>query len=371
MRNSGAETGDKQAAVDAFCGALNNDTRVIEIVRPIINPDFTSAGYYYPDSESADSGGLLTGKDAFKVFSLSNPIYFKAHVPKKNQPAFHGHQDIPAEDYYVSWDGVCALVLWHQDDEYVPLSGGHIVADILQTALVTTGAELTIQSCSPDCENIFFHTVMRINDEDERPDDANSSNLSMTRHIDGPASVDVYPPTSEGDFDILEWLYLDLNIAVEMFAELKNTGRRILDIEELIRDELTHLLSHYYQHSSVAVKPPLLGLSERWKMLGWRREARHILAKLWLSMANIERLLRAWERTRQQFDNDIDGEKIQDLFARDYAIDARLIAAFDIEPVNSAIEQIAANLDNSAVVNATVLGALAGGLAGAIVGLVH
>ena len=57
---------------------------------PDINPDFTDRRVFYPDFNRTDEDDLLTGEDAFQVLELSSQIRFHMHVPKKNQPNWHG-----------------------------------------------------------------------------------------------------------------------------------------------------------------------------------------------------------------------------------------------------------------------------------------
>ncbi len=125
----------KEQAVHEICSALERDPRVVEVIVPDINPDFTRLRTFYPDLNRTSEDSLLNGADAFLVMMLLEPILFHMHVPKKNQPEWHGLDDIPTEDYFVSWDGVTAFVVWKQDSDYMAPPGGQVVTDILSTAL--------------------------------------------------------------------------------------------------------------------------------------------------------------------------------------------------------------------------------------------
>ena len=361
---------NKQGLVDAVCGALNKDTRVTEVKRPTISSEYSTYDEFYPDLNRTDNEALLKGNDLFEVLCLSKPIYFSVHVPKKNQPALHDEHDIRSEDYFVAWDGVTALVLWEQDDDFLPLAGGQIVAEILDSALQKIKTELYNQACSPDCQNIFFHTSMHVYDISETDADENGLTFLLSDDSDE-RSVDVFVPTHDGNFDILEWIYLDVGLPAERFADLKSIGRRVLDIEESIREQFIHLLSHYHEHASIAARPLWSSLRARWRIRRWRKEARYLVAGLWLSLANVEALRRRWEERRRGFESDIAESEIRPLFAKDYTNDAATVDSLEIEHLDSMINQMSSSLDNRAIMVATVGGALAGGLAGALIGLIH
>jgi hypothetical protein len=363
----------KQDLVDDICTALNTDTRVIKVKNPTLNMGFTSENQYFPDLSRTSDERLLKGSDIFSTLSLSDPILLSIRVPKKNQPGLHGIDDIPSENYYVAWNGVSVIVLWEQDDDSMPLAGGQVVTEILASALRKTGADLYIQACSPDCDNVFIHTSMHVYDDAKRDfDPEDTSNLGMIPHEEtGPRSVDVFLLTSDDNLGIVEDLFFSLHLAIESFAEVKNKGRRLLDLEGSIRDQLSHLLSHYYEHASIAARPIWKSIKDRWRTRGWRKEARQLLAGLLLSLANIESLMRSWSDTRQSFETEVREENTRILFATDYGNDIAAIDTLDFGHIDSSIEQVSSSLDNRAIVIATIGGALAGGLAGAIVGLIH
>ena len=311
--------------------------------------------------------GGATALGFFICLILSISVYT---CLKKNQPRLHGFDDIPSEDYYVAWDGESALVLWEQSDDDMPLHGGQIVAEILRSALQGTHADLYVQACSPNCDNVFFHTAMHVYDEEETAAEVPDT-LGMVMHEGGQRAVDVYVPTEGGNFDILEWIYLDLRTALTIFAELKNMGRRILDIEDSIRDQFSHLLGHYYDHASIVAKPFFQSIRDRCRTRGWRKEARQLLAGLWLSLANVEMLRRSWAERHRNFESIVDESETNLLFEKDYRGDVEIIESLDFSHLDSSIEQVSSSLDNRAITIATIGGTLAGGLAGALIGLIH
>lgn len=330
---------------------------------PDISPDFTERRTFYPDMNRTSEDDLLTGADAFQVMKLSNPIRFHMHVPKKNQPQWHDSDDIPTEDYFAAWDGVTAFVLWEQDSDHISLPGGQVVMDILSSALAATQAELYIQACEPGCANIFFHTDLYLHSDD----DCIEEGPRIVRH--NRDTVNVTVPDRKDNFVILFWLAAYLGGPASYFAKLKNSGRRVMDIESLIRGEMAHLLGRYYEHSLITAMPWWQSLKDRWRMRRWRREARRILAGLWLSLANVESQRRIWEDSRRN----LEGSHLEymAMFEVDYSNDVAMIESLEVGHLDATIEQVSQNLDNRALLMATVVGALAGALAGALVGLIH
>lgn len=357
-------TDAKRELVDKLCQALERDSRVVSVRNPAIEGDYSGRKTVYPDSSRTDPKSLLTVSDGFEVIRLSDPILLHAHVPIKNQPQFHGNDDIPTEDYFVSWDGVTVVVLWRQPDDNVPLSGGHVITDILRGALDSWQAGLYVQACSPECDNQFFHTVVLVRHSSEAPEPSDMTLRSLGRY-----KVEICVPMDLDDFDILTWMDLNFGLDSSRFAEVKNLARRVMDTESLVRDLLTHLLGHYYEHASTAIQPWWRSLRKRWGMRGWRREARQILASLWLALAHLEDLRRLWGDSRHDFEESSTDSML--LFEQDYSGDAAAVQSLEVGRFDATVEQIAHNLENRAVVLATVGGALAGGLAGALVGLIH
>ena len=266
-----------------------------------------------------------------------------------------GDDDIPAEKYFVAWDGVTAFVLWEQPNDSFPAAGGHVVTDILSSVLASTQAELYVQACRPECDNIFFHTDLHV----YATDNETPGQSPLVRPRPDGNGADISVPRGPDNFDVLTWLHIYLGLAAYRFGKLKNMGRRILDIESSIRDQMAHLLGHYYDHARIAARPLWRSFKDRWRTRRWRRAARQILAGLWLSLANVEGLRREWEDSRREFEGR--RNEYMALFLVDYSDDVATIESLEVSHLDATIEQISGNLDNRAVVMATVGGALAGG----------
>ena len=357
----------KHLLVEKMCELLEGDTRVIEVRKPEINEAFTGRKAFFPESRHTTSDGIRTGNDKLEAMSLSDDIRFRIKVPIKNQPKHHGYDDIPTDEYWVSWDGVTVFVLWEQDTEHDPMSGGHILADILRDAAQELGGDIYIQACSPGCDNLFFHTTMHIS---ETPAEEETRDIVITKRPRSPI-VDVSLYDIDDAFEALMWLHLCLSVPCGRFAEMKNLGQRLIDIEHNAGRGLAHLLDHYYEHSRLSTLPPWREIRNRWKNRSWRKEVRYLLVGLWLSLANMETVRQGWADAQRGFENTIDEDGKAYLFAIDYRDDAAAIESINTRSLETAIEQVSDRLDNRTMVAVTFVGGVAGGLAGALVGLFH
>lgn len=337
---------------------LKADTRVLQVIPPELNEHWTQRVTVFPDAErSPTPDGVLTGRDQFKILELSSAIRFEVRVPMKNQKAHHGAEDIPSDTYWVAWNGVSIFVMWKQeDDSWFPISGGHIVEEVLRDVLEQIGCGLYVQACGPRCDYGFLHTGIRVST------DPNVDDFTLTEGTDG-RTVD-YASFAElaNPLEGLEFLAMSLSSGLGGFATFKNSGRRIIDIEDALRSDLSHLLFHYHEHTVlVASGRAPMALYNRWKARKWRKEAWSLISSIWLGMANIETMRRSWENERRSM---LSEREILPLLQGDSRRDEETIDALETDPIAETVNQVAAALNNRMAVTATLWGALAGGLAG-------
>lgn len=251
--------------------------------------------------------------------------------------------------------------MWEQQDEFLPISGGHAVEAVLEDVLARIDCRLYVQSCSPNCDFLFVHQTIQI-DADE-----GATSFAFQGKGDG------YPITYLAEFRIHDpteevvLLGLAIRHAVGNFADFKNVGRRLIDLEGEVREDLAHLLAHYHSHAMLAaagMSPKTL--KRRWQSRGWRREAWSLVSGIWLAMANMESLRRAW---RDEQDYLADGEDVAPLLLRDFARDIASVEALDLHPVAETVSQVTAALNNQTAARAASWGALAGGVAGGATGI--
>jgi len=352
---------DKKVLVNSLMEALRGDARVLEVRPPEFNDYWTLRRTFYPDSARSTQSAVRTGADAFEVLQLSEFVGFTVRVPIKNQEPHQGTADIPSDTYWVAWDGVTILVMWEQEGDWVPISGGHIVQQVLDDVLAPVGCGLYIQSCSPGCDFLFVHETLLLTLADD-VEDFNLRRVPGTRALLYAAERRYSDPLVEVDL-----VALSLSADMAIFAMFKNVGRRLIDLEHFAREDFAHLLSHYHEHTSLVAegKSPKVLLA-RWNNRHWRKEAWALISGVWLAMANIETLRRIWNSERGSL---AEAAQIQSMLTRDTARDVESVEALDLDPIAETVNQVTAALNNQTSVRAAALGALAGGLAGGATGL--
>lgn len=349
--------------IAGLLAALKKDSRV-EKVQDFERPPTIRKRHYFPDLNRSDRSAVLQGSDRAECVELSEPIAFRVRVMVKNQPLHEGVDDVPGEYYEALWDGVTLFVGWTQSDDDPAISAGHVVVQIIRDAAQTVGGDIYVQSCSPGCRFMFVHQTLSIIPP-RSPED-----------LEGPVRLyampgDVNRALINVDFpgglsEHLLSIYFAISQQLGIYADFKNQGRRLIDLEDIAREDTAHLLMHNYAHAANAVKPFWVRPLAYWRGRGWRREARSLIAGLWLILVNMESLQRSWdEESRSLFQFGLDADL---LLGTDHKNDLDMIHALDIKSVTNAMAEVSTRLDNRTVALATGWGALGGAVAGGAVG---
>jgi hypothetical protein len=257
--------------IDRLREVLNQDARVITIA----DDDYPYPKYYrkifYPSAHETDRNEILGASDGFSVFQFLPSVQFQVQVPVKNQPKHENFDDIPSDNYWVNWDGITVVVGWSQDGEDIPLSGGHVVEQVLRACLEKMGDVLRVQGCSPGCKYLFLHTpilAVQGGGDGDTLVEFRKPEQGSTRHVE--ALVNVPGDCSE----VVEDIALELRGAAEDFADLKTSSRRLIDLEHIARAELAHLLNHYYMFARLSMLPAWRRAFKYWVNRHWKRRAR-------------------------------------------------------------------------------------------------
>ena len=352
---------DNAVVVHSLVEALGDDTRVVNVVPPVLNDYWTYRRDFYPDLNRTSRDGVRTGVDGFQALEMSDFICFRVRVPIKNQEPHQDIDDVPSDTYFVIWNGIVILVMWEQDADSVPMSGGHVVEKVLKEVLGKIGCQLYVQSCSPDCDFLFLHRTLRI-EEDSQVEDFEMRGCSDPRLLTYVAKSRRDDPEEE-----LEQLGLVCREGVSDFADFKNSSRRLIDLEVEVRKDVERLLSHYQAHAAlVAAGWGPRCLWQRWANRSWRREAWALVAGIWLAIANIEILLREWADERGAVN---ERERLVDLLVKDVARDVDVVGSLNLAPVTETVSQVTTVLNSQSAAKAALFGALAGGIAGGGMGI--
>jgi len=343
----------------AVAEALEADSRVTELVLPSINEKFSGGKTIYPTYEGMSTVDLLFRAHAHSV-QFSDPLFMRVSVPRKNQRRIHGEEEAPSEDYIALWDGETLLVAWETDEYASPLTpGGHIVAEILETATDSIDLGTYVQACSPYCDNVFIHNTIR--------SVASATNDDYTATMVSAYTLEIEAPAGESLEDTTYEVWYRFMPAVGDFAPVKGLSRRILDLERATRGELDTLTRRLHERSRASLAPFKARVPEMWRHRHWRRDCRATLATLWVLLGEIESARRSWIDAHWRFEQSTIEAGTRKYFDRDERDDEVAIKTLDTAPIQSAMEHAAARIDTSAIIVATFVGAIAGAIAGALV----
>lgn len=343
--------------------AIKKESRISSSDPVVLRKDWVYSTTVYPKRKDTTDEKLFNGSDRRKAIRLSDPVSFTVTVPIKNQPEFKGYADIPTDTYYVAWDGITVVVAWPRsaDEKMPPRSGGHVVVDILRALAKSADLDFYAQACSPACENMFAHRVMRL----ERVESPNIS-LSRVKAVGFPC-VDVHLHCAGDACAVARAILKPIANVAYVFAMFKNYARRIRNLESLARTMVIGLLSIDHSHIERLKLPFYRRIKETWRHKSDKRKARLLISSLWLILSGIEVLRSDWLGYRNDLLDQLEGQKLGDLFQADQGDDDKAVMSQDLSFIRSAVEQTANRQDARALAWTTALVAGAG-LLGAVIG---
>jgi len=345
----------------AIVRALDDDSRVTSLTPPDLDPSYDEHILVYPSSRGADPDSVVTGSDVLVGVSLSGVLKFELSVPLKNQPTFTADETPPAEHYYVIWDRYSLMLGWQQNAETpIPRAGGQVIRDVLNVAAKKMQGRQYIQSCSPWCTHLFAHQELHIR---TRPG-AQGFSLSEPRGAPLRAVIDVHVPPGDDVWGLLAKTYRSCQVSMQNFYEMKNLGRRTLDIGVVIDQDIFQLMSLHYERAALRRERIWTRISSLRNIARWRRESRLLLARLGIALPTFELFRRKWNERRVFYDRAAAARGIAVMF-EDHLDDEAAIEAFDTTSQRATLSEMSGRLDNAALIGATVAVAAA-----AIIGVV-
>jgi plasmid stabilization system protein ParE len=361
--------------------ALDDDSRVTWVSVPNLDPGWNRYFMAYPSvATTGEDSGLRDGQRHFHVQAFSQPIAFRVHVPLKNQPTTHAGDKVPTEDYFALWNGESLLVAWATSSKSeIGWGGGHIVADVVETAAKKVKADVYVQACNEACDHMVVHTDLLLEMVDDGP------RWEVEPDQD---HILLLEATARGKSDLesaARAAWRSLRTSLRSFAAVKNSARNVLDLERGIRVDLDQLATVHYQVAELASRPwrppvkqawrpkawATTRFIEHWKARHWRRASRILLSRVWLGLGNLEVARRQWEVDYAHYRRSTRFAQIRPLFEAADLDEREHVANLDLSLMQSSTQQAAARLDNSAVARATIGGAVAGAVAAVAVTLLQ
>jgi hypothetical protein len=312
----------------------------------------------FPHPSDCRDDALLTGADAMNIGIFSDPLTFDIRVPENQQRLFSDTDFIPTEEYHCTWDGDTLLVTWEQrlTDE-IPRAGGHVVIDVVRDVARRMGDDIYVQACTPDCDYSFIHQTSRVTA------DPALEQFEWAQNPVNPYRFEVVAPIAWDASEVAQQFYDEIYLRSHYFGEMKNSGRRLLDIDHKAKHDREDLLKVNYARSAADSLPLKERLRSRWHLRRWRRDTSVLINRLWVELALLEHQKAEWRDLEFHY-KDIIGDDLA-LFEHDNEQESIAIEALNPETTVKAVQFAAARLDANALVRATALGALGGAITGA------
>jgi hypothetical protein len=346
--------------------ALSNDSRVTKVIPAggKIQLDNVRALRFFDQEPSADD--LFGPKSVgYTGLRLQQSIYFEVHVPAKNQPRYRDSRDIPSDDYLVSWNGAMLAVQWEQDSQRASISGGHVVIEILESAVRSAGFDLTVIGCEKSCGHRFLHMdVVTFETGPVGPHFASTQSKSISPGVATPFTRKSSPSKN------LQELEHAIYPLFERYFEAKTLADRVIDLATRAQFDCTSLASLLYEISNRRHLPHPGALLDLVRVQGSRRYTRKLIARMWLAVAQVEILQARWHRHEQSFEEAIRESNAE---ALSHGLDTKAgpMSKVDMTVVRATLQDIGSRTDSRNLLVATLVGALAGAGAGLISALVN
>jgi hypothetical protein len=380
------DEGNDIALYNKICAALREDSRIESLEAPVQGPNAfdrptfsifdydTSAEYEENDDDDVpDPASHLHG------FHFDDPIIFEMSVPKRVQPRFGNLTWIPATRYWAAWDGIALVVLWKLEDfeasgsapselsisdvlDSLASSGGLIVQRVLKDAAEKCDYELMSTPCSPNCSYTFAHTGLSVEavdlDEDlvfEQDDEESFARVRL-------------PVSENSPSEVVSELHSRVAFLIKIFAEMRSEGRTAVAAGSSGRRDLRNLLTLNYERAKIGAEPFWKTFGARWNTRRWRKTSRLLIARMWLTLATLDRAKQNWAKLKSIYDDAASDDNIGVIFSSEYGYEVQGTSGIDVSEVRSALERITNTLDSRVLVLWTGAGAVIGAIIGAVVG---
>ncbi|WP_332062343.1 hypothetical protein [Agromyces sp. CCNWLW203] len=352
---------------DQLVAQLTSDARVKELRAPSsgeneLRPEsFSAAGWRQGRTDGKPDGPHLH----IHVASFRTPILMAINVPQRLQPQDRGERGIPAEEYWVAWDGVQLLVLWDRNatEHSLGYYGGFAAMEIISDALDELGLSPRNQPCGPYCKYPFAHQDLLV---------APAADTSKVRlREEGRFTVRIDCPSEPDVLELAHRLSRSFSLTVNTFAKMRSFGDSVSGTEIKARRELADLLQHQYEIARTAAEPFIRSIRLRWKNRGLRRKMSKGVARLWMHLATIERNQRHCIEGRYIYDTSAQRQGIGLIFKTEYPQFLNSIDTLEIDTLRATVEQLSMRVDTRIIAVATIAGAMSGALVGALVTLLR
>lgn len=363
---------NRKESFQKVIASLKDDPRVKDLVAV----DFENVSLRIPTFAAAaidkktdfPTGVPISASAHIHALEISPPIQFTVQIPRRLQvPKGASEKSVPSDEYWVVWDGILLVVLWRNEGERpYGILGGSAVVKLLKEIAKKSGKDTYVQACSPNCSYQFAHRDIQVISNAEPT--SVSHTFIETAEWSASLELDQNPAPGVAAFEVFK----EIRPISRTFAQLRSNGKTISDIEKAARDDLRELLKLYHSTTITGSSCNPKSWKAKWEARGWRRNARRLIARLWLALSALESRRHDWINTRHAYDRMAARQGLDLIFRLEYEEEVNYISAVEVSSIESAVEYAAGRLDTQSVVVATAAGAISGAIIGAIVaGLIH
>lgn len=354
---------NREESYEKVVEALGRDTRVRDF--PTVSTDdnivreFVVAG---PDRREG-SDRVEAPRLHVHVARFERPLVFQISVARRFQPSDQGEFAVPAEDYWVAWDGVQVMVMWRRPDaEYSNTYGGISALEVLEDAVRAAGRKLFVEPCGPNCDFPFAHRdVYIVESEDGSQQEVEPIHETAVR---------IVVPTEKKPMAIVRRVAVRLSFSTRLFAKMRRFGSAVLSTDRRAKTELEDLLRLHYLAADARTRGARAWAQSLFQASARGREIARLTAALWLRLVTIDSNKRGWAAAKDQYDASSQKGGRHHVFGYEYPQEVSRVSNIDTGDLRGSVQGMTARADSRSVAIATASGAIAGGLVGALISVV-
>jgi hypothetical protein len=361
---------DRKESLQKVVTSLREDPRVKDLVdvdlekATLRRPKFAAAGI--DSKRDFDTGVPISPSVHIHALEIDPPLKFTVQIPRRLQiQKGASEESVPTDEYWVVWDGILLVVMWRYDGNgsYGTLGGTAIIKLLMEVAQ-KSGKAVYVQPCGPNCDYPFAHRDIRVVSTNEA-EDGQQPTFKETGRLLVTLELSSEPATP---YEAASKVHSEVFLVSRWYARMRSDGEAIHDIEEAARGDLRDLLKIY--HTATLFGPLVYPSSwkARWRLRGWRRNARRLIARLWLALSALESRRHDWANSKFTYEKVASRQGRGLIFRTEYEDEVNYVSAMDVSRIESSVEYAASHLDTRSVAVATTAGAIAGAIVGALVG---
>lgn len=362
---------DRKESLRKVVNLLKADPRV----KDLVDVDFEKVSLKRPKFATS---GIDTKPDFYSGVPISPSVHihaleiypalkFSVQIPRRLQMQKGAtERSVPTDEYWVVWDGILLVVMWRYEGKHSHgLLGGTAVTKLLMEVAQEAGKVAHIQPCGPNCSYPFAHRDIEITSAPGSTDNRQLPTFKEANRFLATLELSKEPMAP---YDVAATVYSEILLTSRWYARMRSEGEALQGIEAGARRDLKDLLKIYHETTLLLPLANPKSWKARWNLRGWRRDARRLIARLWLALSALESRRHDWANSKFGYDKAAERQGRNLIFRHEYEDEVNYVTAMDVSSIEASVEYAASHLDTRSVAVATTAGAVAGAVLGALVG---